>query len=379
MAKKTHSDYQNIELYRKKRKRAILTKRLIALAVILVLALCGYGIYNAITQGDLAGGNEDFPVKLNSDTIYECDTVGTHLALLTDKNLTFYSSKGTNIRTVNHSYAEPAMDCAGDLALIYDIGGTQFSVETTTGTQFSKIMDQNILLGKVSSNGTVAIVTNDSRYQCRLTVFNKTGEEIYKWYSAEGIVTDLMMDTTGSKAAVCTMNTKNGFCVSVVYGLDFSKTDETFRTEIPNSMAVGISYMGNRIQVICDDMLVVLDIHGNQKTSYTYPGTVKQYNLSSNKYTILLFGEDVKSSSEIVVLDANGEVVSDLIVDDTIRQITTDGTHIVTLGKEDIICYNMKLEQGAAYSGKGSSAYIAINGTVGYEMNTNNLNKFLVD
>lgn len=370
---------KSIATYRKKRKRKRIFKAFFFLLLAVGLSYAGLRGYQYFSGNDSFGDSSGgFPVALKGDNLIECETIDNHLVLLTDKNLLIYSKSGKEKQELNHGYFNPSIDCNQRWCLLFDIGSTQCKLVGTSGVALEKTTENKIIFGKVASNGNIALVTEDEHYQCRLTIYDKKGKELFRWFSAEGIVTALCFNSSENGCVVSTMNTENGIPTSTIYGLSFSKTNELYHTSVSNVLAVDVLQVGNRIHLVGDNQLIVFDTKGNQLQTTSYPNSLKQVLDKSSSYTILLLGEDIKSSNSILVLDANGQKVSEKDFNETVRKIACDNRHVLALTKEQILLFDVKLNDKKSYDNKSGATYIAILDSSGYDVNSNQIEKFSI-
>jgi len=368
----------SIELYRAKRKKQKRKRRMIIFLSILVIAFLGiFGYYTVdIISNSSHGKNGAFPVKLNGDLILQNQMMGERIVILNDKKLLFYNHQGKLITEVGHSYFNPAISCSSNKALLYDIKGTTFSVETDRGTDFIQNISNDIIIGKIAENGNIAIVSEDDRYSCRLTIYNSKGSEIFKWYLADKYITSLDFTDSGGGCVVAALGVNNGYTETYVYKLDFSKDKEQYQTTITGSAPLMVNVMGNKTHIVCDNQAVVLDKNGGQLNSVVFNQPLKQTVAASGRYTVMLFGKDVKSTSEIIVYDANLSEVGKISNTERIRKIDSDGDHIIALYNDRIVCYDMSLNQKMEYNEQSSVNDVICGGQIGYSTNTTSFNGF---
>lgn len=367
----------NINEYRKKQKKKQWSSRIILVLTVAVLVALGLFVWKMLNSGADAGSDTSgFPVALAGDPVYQSMEMGSYLAVLTDKEVNFYSGKGEKVRSVPHSDSNPAISVSGQRLLLYDAEGTSFSVESTSSTLLTKWTDQKIFLGAIADNGNIAVVTQDERYTCRLTVYNSKGDEIYRWNSASDLITSLDFIGGGTGCLITTIGAKDGFSVGAVYELNFSQTTEKFRTEISDVLPIATQYTGGLIHVVCNDRLVILDDKGSKQREIPFAMNLKQAVNASGKYTVLLFGEDARFNSSVIVYDKNGNVVGQTDSTERIRRIASDGQHVLFLTDSEVICCNMEMQQTAEFTNKQSATDLVCSGAGGYDISPAQLNKF---
>lgn len=91
---------------------------------------------------------------------------------------------------------------------------------------------------------------------------------------------------------------------------------------------------------------------------------------------MLLFGEEVRSNSSVIVYDRHGNVVGQSDSSERIRRISSDGQHVLLLTDSEVVCCDMKMQQTATFGNKQSATEIVCSGSGGYDISPAQVNKF---
>ena len=70
-----------------------------------------------------------------------------------------FGANGAKLRTIQPSYARPAIAVGNTRFALYNRAGTELRIESRTGTLYTTRTDAGILLCAMSPNGTTAVVT----------------------------------------------------------------------------------------------------------------------------------------------------------------------------------------------------------------------------
>lgn len=335
----------NIDTYRKKRRRKNFYKYC-KYAIIAVLVLSFFAlIWNFfINQRMCSQDTSNFPISLSGDSVIDFQRNETGFAVLTNKQLDFYSLSGVKLRTVNNTATLSVINSCGDKTLLYEQGGTGYSLEKGNSTTIKNTIEDKIILGKVAKNGNVALVTEDEKYACRLVIYDSSSNQIFRWNSAENIITDFCFTDSGDGCVVATMGAKDGVTRGTVYGLNFSNNNEMFKTVIGDCMPLAIKFDKGHADIICENKLVVVDDKGSVLKEKSYVDKLLKYVLTQNNYIVMLFSEESKSTAKIVVYDILGEEVSQTELKEKIRTIDSDGRNVVVLTDNSVVCCDMQLK-----------------------------------
>lgn len=171
-----------------------------------------------ITGGD---GGSGFPVSISGNTVVALSPVKSGVGILTDTSLLLMDANGAELMRRSHTYARPMLRTAGDYLLIAELGGTRFQLETRKETVFSGTVANDIRSVAVGPDGMVAVATASTKsYLSEMVVFDKSGKEIFHWYSTELMAADVALRRDGKQAAVIGLSTEKGAMKSTLLVLD---------------------------------------------------------------------------------------------------------------------------------------------------------------
>ena len=369
----------NIDIYRKRKHRQTFNRRVkyisfIALILTFLILIWIFFISQKIYSQD----DSNFPITLSEDSVVGFEKNKTGFVVLTNRNLDFYSQSGLKLRSVGNTAISPSINSCGDHTLLYEQGGTSYSVENNSETTVKNILDSKIMLAKVAENGNVAFVVEDFKYICSLVVYDKSSNQIFKWSSAENIITDFCFTNKGQGCVALTMGAKGGYAKGTVYGLNFSRKDELFKTEIGNSMAIGVKASGGSVCVNCENKLVFMDDRGSVFKEIPHPDRLMKYVMAPNNYVVLAFCDELKEKTNLIVYDKLGSKVGNLKLDGKIKNIDSDGKNVVILTDGSIICCDMQLKILNHIENKQNVDRIVCIDSFGFEISSSRIHKFLL-
>ena len=224
-------NHDSDDMIEKRKRRSKLRAFRNLLLFLLIVGFCGYlyvqrdmwipkleGIgsrYDSVTQNDgtLAEGN--FPLTISGSSSYQADIVDDTLFLLHDAYLDTYSLHGDSGDTRQHAFQNAMMCSGGKYALLYESGGTSFRLDTKHKNVYSKSVDNDIISGTVSDNGTVALITESSSYACSILVYDNTGKRIYQRNCVEYVV-DIAFHKDNDGLCFTSVQVENGVMTNFV-------------------------------------------------------------------------------------------------------------------------------------------------------------------
>ena len=115
-----------------------------------------------INNGELAGGN--YPIDISKKTNTTIGRIQKNWTLFADTTFYVYTPSGDIVYSEQAPYTNPVVEESDKRTLIYDQGGYSFIVAGPKDKIYSKRLSNQILLGAVGSDGSVAIVTANEKY-----------------------------------------------------------------------------------------------------------------------------------------------------------------------------------------------------------------------
>ena len=309
-AKITHLN----ELRRRKQNRKL---RTMALLVALLAAAVFYftGTY-ASAFSALADTAESvqiflnhtggFPVHTGIAEPLQAEVLAGGFVELGTEDLLVYSGSGTLLRSIQHGYARPAISAGSTRFCIYNRGGTELQIESRTRSLYSEKMAENILLCQMSQNGSVAVVTQSSRYLAEMAVYPPDFGEPYRWWTTknEGTPVRVAFADDNHRLAVGCISASNGQLASGIYFLDTRKSTVTavYQAEAGSAL-LDLRWISNS-QVLCvyDSFACVLNPStGAELCRFSYGGAaVSSVSVYGRTAALLL---STRSGSRLVVLN----------------------------------------------------------------------------
>ncbi len=341
----------DIESYRKKRRRKRWIKRIILfliLALVIGGALLAFSYFQDFDfsfgqDGD--GENTGFPIALAGDQTVSLGRMGNDLVLLSDTRIQVFTESGKQVMSSNHGYSNPVFKSTDRRLLVYDRGGGGFKLENSRGTVQEKTLTDNIVLGEISDEGNVAIVTQSDRYSSVLHVYDSALEELFVWYSEDQIVA-LDFKDGGRGCVAATISTQGGEMISSLTGLDFSSEEEEYSTDVKGVMALSVDIKASgQTQMIGDTMACSFGADGSLKNSYPYNKKLLQYANHFDKGAVLLLTDaDTNVENTAVVLGSDGLESAAKQVESRILDMDCSGDRILLIAEETAYSYNLSLE-----------------------------------
>ena len=333
----------------KKRKRARLIRRIaifvivISLAVVIIINkdnLTPEAISNWLSGTVIQSGEGGFPVKMPSGETVSLDIVGSDIALTNQTNVYFYSSKGNQLRSVQHARKNVQAKAAGDNLLIYSVGAQDVSVETSKKTAASLKTEKPIITGEVCKNGKFVIATQSDVYTSEMKVYDKNANPIFKWTPSVGVISSLAISQDGNRVVAATIYTQGGKIMSGIYLFSTSKSEALFSYKIENQIVRSLSYDKNGVTVITDMQYTRLDEYGGEIGQFSFDEK-KLIDFSGVSGSTALVFQDVNdpNKSVLCVVNNKAELKAEANISEKVIDMDASGENIYLVSESEIFLF----------------------------------------
>lgn len=328
---------------RRRRKNKRIAKNMLLIFSIIVVALLIYvtrstwlsyfdGILeraqlgsSAHIEGEIAEGN--YPIDISKKTKTDIGSMSKCWTLFADTTFYVYSPSGDLNYSVQASYSNPIISETQKRTLIYDLGGYNFMVLSGSKQIYTKQLTDQILLGAVGSDGTVAIVTSNDKYTSYLTIYDKNGSEIFRWADSNMITAvDINEKCTG--CIVSSSYARGGTYKSVISEINFSSTELVMKSSPIDALTFGLEYcQDDQFWIVADNALYRMSFDGTVNFVYEYKYDLVSYS-ANDKIAALVFESIGNEHTAISLLGYNSDEVCEITREENINYIITDGSTV---------------------------------------------------
>ncbi len=224
-------------------------------------------------------------------------------AVLSAAGLQVYGRDGAELFSQYTPMYTPAIASAGKYAAAYDVGGDSviFFSRDRVITTFSP--EGAVIAADVNEDGYVCIVNEETGYKSRVTVYDRTGTALFRWFSGSGYVLDAAM--RGSRTLAILVVDKGGSSV-VFFSVDSDA--EQARYESPGVM-IDIGWTGDRLAAVSSDAVVFLTRDGVEKARWDMAGSYLKSCVISDSFAAVVTGDFLMDTDGTVsIISPDGTV-----------------------------------------------------------------------
>ncbi|MBR2337974.1 MAG: hypothetical protein IKA63_00725 [Clostridia bacterium] len=317
---------------------------------------------------------EGYPYTISGNTVVGMGQTNNHLAVLTESSVKFLNTTAGCVVERPHTFSDPSFKTVGKYALITEMGGARFQLETRRETVLTvDLENRSIYASDVISTGTVAVATDSAsqNYLCGIQVYNSRGRIIYEYNTGKYLITNLALAPNGRALAAVGTYAEGGTLKSVLLLFNFSEETPTefSGTDI---LLYDVAYFGSgKVLAVGDTAYWVADAHENTVEKIGYDGMeLMGYAASRTTAGLVMRQSGSTGSGEVWLFDSSGTISKTHRFAGTFRHaacrdtqflLLTDETLFVVGGKADGTQMNAPSDGLLAAEYRGSFMLLTLN------------------
>lgn len=335
----------------RKKQRKKLVRRIAVFVILLSLAVIIFINRDSLTPEAISNwlsasilrntGEEGFPLSLPSGEIISLDGAGSDIVVTNQTNVYFYSQRGRELRSVQHQKKVVQTKAAGKNLLVYSVGGDEATVETVTKTVAKVKTVKPIVSGAVSKNGEFALATESDVYTSELKVYDKNGNEVFKWIPSGGVISSIAISPDGNFVSASTLYASGGELKSGIYLFSKSKSEALISQQLNDEIVVAMYCEKNVVYAVTDKQIIKVEPSGFT-AKYGFSEKELVNHCKSGDVISLVF-KDVNDPGKSVLVNLNEklELKSTATVNAPIISSSVSGKNIYLLSEAAVLEYEI--------------------------------------
>ena len=252
------------------------------------------------------------------------------LAVAGNTSVTLFTASGRQTVSRNVQYQNPTAIGSGKYLLVYEQGGTKYSLYNSYTQIHAGKTDAPIRCATLSTGGMYAFVTDSDQYASVMELFSSDFELINR-YRYNSYVTDVAIDEKGDYLAALISDTENGeFSTSVRF---YRPREESIFSEVDVSRSLGLRCQftqSGELSILCGNGVYYASVGGKLITESSFEGSSPvAFDLNRDGCVVILKKSGNILENQIIVFDKSGKMMYNGEVDQTV--------HGVALG-EGFVC-----------------------------------------
>ena len=248
------------------------------------------------------------------------------LAVAGNQSVTVFSATGrqTVSKLLEH-YSHPVAVGSGKYLLVYESGGTRYSLYNFYNLIHSGSTEYPIASATVSECGMYALISSSESYNSVVLLYNDRFELINR-YNKNSYVMDACIDEKGSRLTVLSSALENGaFATKAeIYKPGASEAEAT--VSLGNAIGIECTYADpSHLIVLCSNEAYFLKSDGRVLEKHSFEGeTVRFADLGAHGLALCMDGRIISEKNTIILFDKTGKMLYNNTVPEKIEQIAAN-------------------------------------------------------
>ncbi len=241
------------------------------------------------------------------------------------------------------SLPEPMIAASSGGAVIWSASSGSFILVLPDGKTKSMKNENAIISASVSESGYFTVATEEPNYKGLVTVYDKSFEPVYKWYSGEAYLMGAEVDPSGTELFVVTVGGDGTRIIR--YSLSGEEPLGSYIDE--GDIVIDEKFVSmNRFCAISDNRVLFLNGSAELSGSFDYPDKyLKDYSLDGAGFAALVLGTNRTGGvNELVSVSSNGEVLARAQLDSEIKHLSASRKYICAVYADKTVIYDSSLD-----------------------------------
>ncbi len=270
---------------------------------------------------------------------------GSGILLLNNNGIKMVDNKGTDKWSHNYTLTNPMVDISGRYMLLADLDGnnTLNLFDTDGNNLVTYSISSDILSAKINRKRLVAAAVSEEGYKGSVVVYNKRAEEIFKWNSGEGYITDIDISNDGKYVAVSQMMSDRDEVYSKIHVINITNGQKSANIECASALIAGINF-DKRDNIIAVSQNKVFGYSKKGKNIYTIDlvGKSPQTYDVDNGENLVFLCRDNRGNSILEIYSLRGRFLGSYTSSDELKNICVCGNRIVAATSRNLVYLSNK-------------------------------------
>lgn len=296
-----------------------------------VLALCLALVINLVIV-PRAAYRQYSDIEFDTGGDYEQFTCGDDVLLLNHRGIKLMNNKGEYEWEVPLTLTNPEVDIDGKYVLLSDLDGNcSLSLYNLKGENLvSYPIDTKLMSAKVNRHGKAAMAVSEEGYKGAVAVYNRKGEEIFKWNSGEGYITDVDISRDGNAIVVARVMSDGEESYSKIHVISVKNGKEIGSRVCDKSLVAKVAFdEGNRIVAVAQNKVYGLNKKCEERFVIDLAGKSPQKYDITDGDRMLFLCRDNRGGSVLEIYNKSGKLTGSFGAAEEIKNMSCHDNTIV--------------------------------------------------
>lgn len=310
-------------------------RRLAVIAVILAAAAAA--VLSSAAVGSFFSDTEITSVSFKTGIDYRLERCNGNVLLINNEGIRSMNRTGKEEQSIVFASTSPQVSIKNDYILLADINGKSLGLYKASKPLVKLKAERDISFAALNEKGYIAAATDEPGYKGMITVYDKSGKEIYRWHSGTGYIGGMDLSPRGKLAVLQIMTDKEAVYTKVLE-MDIKSKDEAKVLAEIEGPIFDIRFRGNSyVTLVSDSAAYNLKRDGRFKSKIDFGGRVPlTYNIENENNMVFAF-EGRLNNTVLEAYSANGENKGVYEAEGGIRDFDVRGESIASANLSEIV------------------------------------------
>ena len=233
------------------------------------------------------------------------------LAVAGNTSVTLFTATGRQVLSKSIQYQNPVAVGSGKYLLVYELGGTQYSLYNSYGQIYAGRAESPLQGAAVSESGMYALVTQSAQSPSVVELYDSDFDPVARYPYPDAYVTDLALNAKGSQLAVLTSTAEGGMFTSRLQIYRTGEAEELASLDMHAGLGLRCAFTGSgTVAVLCSAGVYFVSDRGTLETEYAFHGqTVACADVNGSGCAVVLKKSGNSAENEIIVFDKSGKMM----------------------------------------------------------------------
>ena len=271
-----------------------------------------------------------------------------NLVVAGSSGVKIFSGTGGQVYSGKEKFSKPYAASSDKYLLVYDFGGTRFSLYNTFTSVFSETFEYGITDGAISDSGTFALVTRTKEYNYAVMVYSKNCNLINRYRGNEYVI-DVAISHDGKRIAIVKIDAEGGYYNTTLMLCEPGSEEVVQTLTLANVFPVKCAFSDDgRLALVCDKEIYFYDKNGSLMGNYPISGGLDRIACGGDHIALSVADNSIQSDNTVIVLDYKGNVKYSGDVQARISDIELYSDRLFVL--TDTYIRRIDLDSGKEYS-----------------------------
>ena len=233
------------------------------------------------------------------------------LALINNDSFRYFDSSGNILIEEKLTFTSPAYATSDKYIIVYDIGGTEYRIYNQLTSVLIGKSDDAIVSADVADDGSYLIVTRSRKTKYAAELYSPTFEKVMT-VNKDTYVIDSVLARDGKTFGILSIVYSGNDASAEIVICRRGQDTPVFQDTYPGNMPYFICETGENFSVLCDKMLLFLDMDGNAVSRTDLMNQEIGLADRSDSSVVIVCPEDqLGNINRILVFDAAGNKLHD--------------------------------------------------------------------